>query len=168
MMTSRKEFLTKSLLFATGIVLTPKFVLSQTQEKPQPIDPKIVKDFVSAAHSDLGKVKVLLKQYPLLLNSAHDWGGGDFETAIGGAGHLGLVETANFLLSQGARADIFVLTMLGKIAIVKSMLADYPNLLHSKGPHGFTLLHHAKKGGSNELVDYFQSLGLTETFIKLY
>jgi hypothetical protein len=138
-MKTRKEFLTKSLLFAWGIVFTPKLVLSQTQDKPQPIDPKIVKDFVVAAHSDLSRVKELLKEYPLLLNSAHDWGGGDFETAIGGAGHLGLVETANFLLSQGARADIFVLSMLGKTAIVKSMLNDFPILLHSKGPHGFTL-----------------------------
>jgi hypothetical protein len=168
MMKSRKDFLTKSLLFASSMVLSPKLVLSQTQDKPQPIDSKIVKEFVSAAHSDLSKVKELLKEYPLLLNSAHDWGGGDFETAIGGAGHLGLVETTNFLLSQGARVDIFVLSMLGKTAIVKSMLNGFPNLLHAKGPHGFTLLHHAKKGGSDELVAHFQSLGLTETFIKLY
>lgn len=96
-------------------------------------------------------------------------GAGDFETALGAAGHMGLKETANFLLSLGARADIFVLTMLGKTDIVKAILKDYPSLLNSKGPHGFTLLHHAEKGGkeSEELVAHFQSLGLTETFIKL-
>jgi len=50
----------------------------------------------------------MLAEYPLLLNSSWDWGGGDFETALGAAGHMGLKDTANFLISQGARVDIFV------------------------------------------------------------
>ena len=95
----------------------------------------------------LGKVKEMLSVQPLLLNSSWDWGGGDFETALGAAGHMGLKETASYLLDKGARTDIFVLTMLGKTAIVKSMLNEFPALLNSAGPHGFTLLHHAEKGG---------------------
>lgn len=167
--TSRKEFLTKSIIFTSGIVLAPKLLFPQNQEPPKAIDPKIVNEFVKVAHSDLDRVKEMIKEYPLLLNSSWDWGGGDFETALGAAGHMGLKETANFLLSLGARVDIFVLTMLGKTDIVKAILKDYPTLLNSKGPHGFTLLHHAEKGGkeSEKLLKYFQSLGLTETFIKL-
>jgi len=59
--------------------------------------------------------------------------------------------------------------VLGKTGIVKAALKTYPSLLNSKGPHGFTLLHHAEKGGkeSEELAKHFRSLGLTETFIKL-
>jgi hypothetical protein len=165
---SRKDFLVKAVLLTTGIALTPKLIYSQDQDKPKPIDSKIVNEFVKIAHSDFDQVKEMLKQYPSLLNSSWDWGGGDFETALGAAGHMGRKDIANFLLSIGARADIFVLTMLGKTEVVKGMLRDYPSLLNAKGPHGFTLLHHALKGGkeSEELVDHFQSLGLKETLIK--
>ena len=166
---TRKDFLLKGIMLTTGIALTPKLNFAQHQDKPTPIDSKIVNEFVKVAHSDFDKVKDMLIQYPLLLNSSWDWGGGDFETAIGAAGHMGRKDIADFLLSNGARADIFVLTMLGKTEIVKAMLRDYPTLLNSNGPHGFTLLHHAVKGGkeSEELVNHIQSLGLKETFIKI-
>lgn len=35
--------------------------------------------------------------------------------------------------------------MLGKTELVKPVLEEYPNLISAKGPHGFSLLHHAKK-----------------------
>ena len=90
--------------------------------------------------------------------------GGDFETALEGAGHVGDREIAEYLIGQGARANIFVLTMLGHTAVVKAQLAAYPHLLRSKGPHGLTLLHHATRGGepAKELLEHIQELGLTE------
>jgi hypothetical protein len=168
-LTSRNEFLKKGLMFSTGISIVPNLVFSQKKETDKPIDSKIVNEFVKVAHSDFGIVKDMIKEYPLLLNSAWDWGGGDFETALGAAGHMGLKEIANFLISLGARTDIFVLTMLGKTDIVKATLKTYPSLLNSNGPHGFTLLHHAEKGGkdSEKLLIHLQKLGLKETFIKL-
>jgi hypothetical protein len=167
---SRKKFLSKSLLYATGLVVTPKFLLTQQQEKPPAIPSEIVNEFVKIAHFDFSKVKQMLGEHPLLLNAAWDWGGGDFETAIGAAGHMGLKETANYLLEKGARTDIFVLTVLGETDIVKSMLKEYPILLNSTGPHGFTLLHHAEKGGkeSEELINHLQTLGLKEKHRKLF
>jgi ankyrin repeat protein len=166
---TRKDFLLKGIMLSTGIALTPKHIFALNQEKPAQIDSKIVNEFVKVAHADLDKVKDMLKQYPLLLNAAWDWGSGDFETALGAAGHMGRKDIADFLISNGARADIFVLTMLGKTEIVKAMLQAFPALLNSQGPHGFTLLHHAAKGGkdSEELVKHLQSLGLKETFIKI-
>jgi hypothetical protein len=168
-LTSRKDFLKKGLLLSAGISFAPNLVFSQNKETPTSIDPKIVNEFVNVAHSDFDKVKQMLTEQPLLLNAAWDWGNGDFETALGAAGHLGIKETANFLISLGARTDIFALTMLGKTDIVKALLKAYPNLLNSKGPHGFTLLHHAEKGGrdSEKLLKHLQKLGLTETFIPL-
>lgn len=168
-LTSRKNFLKKGLLLSAGISLSPNLAFSQAKETPSPIDPKIVNEFVKVAHSDFDKVKEMLKEYPLLLNASWDWGDGDFETAIGAAGHMGQKEMANFLMSLGARADIFVLTMLGKTDIVKGLLKAYPTLLNSQGPHGFTLLHHAQKGGKDaeKLLTHLQKLGLTETFVKL-
>lgn len=166
---TRKAFLLKGFMLTTGITLTAGKIFANNQEKSAPIDTKIVNEFVKVAHSDFDKVKDMLKQYPLLLNSAWDWGGGDFETALGAAGHMGRKDIADFLLLNGARADILVLTMLGKTDIVKALLREFPALLNSQGPHGFTLLHHAVKGGkeSEELVKHFQSLGLKETFIKI-
>ena len=167
---SRKQFLSATFLVTTGSIVIPGFASAVQQEKPLPIPSETVREFVRVAHSDLEKVKEMLTAQPLLLNASWDWGGGDFETAIGAAGHMGLKDTANFLLDRGARTDIFVLTMLGKTGMVKSMLNDYPSLLNAAGPHGFTLLHHAEKGGkeSEELFSYLQSLGLKEKHRKLF
>ena len=168
-LTSRKDFLKKGLLLSAGISLVPNLVFSQKKGSPEQIDPKIVNEFVKIAHSDFDKVKEMVKEQPLLLNASWDWGNGDFETALGAAGHMGLKETANFLISLGARTDIFVLTMLGKTDIVKDLLKSYPTLLNSIGPHGFTLLHHAEKGGKDaeKLLKHLQNLGLKDTFLPL-
>ncbi len=58
--------------------------------------------------------------------------------------------------------DIFVAAMLGKIEILKPTLEAFPNLVTSKGPHGITVMAHAKKGGDEALtvVEYLRSLGL--------
>jgi hypothetical protein len=116
--------------------------------RPAPLAPSLVEEFVRKAHADLPATKALLAETPGLLNATWDWGGGDFEMGIGGAGHMGHREIAEFLISQGGRMDIFVAAMLGKLDIVKAMLAAYPGLLHSKGPHGIPLMVHAKKGGT--------------------
>jgi len=54
---------------------------------------------------------------------------------------------------------------LGNTQIVKAYIETYPGYLNARGPHGFTLLHHAQKGGDDakELADYLQSKGLKET-----
>jgi hypothetical protein len=111
----------------------------------------------------------MLSSYANLLYCRFDWGNGDFEEAIEGAGHVGNREIANYLIQQGARPNIYVLTMLGETEIVKSILNKYPMLLNGKGPHGFTLLHHAMKGGepSKELYEYLTEKGLKETQIKI-
>jgi hypothetical protein len=96
-----------------------------------------------------------------LLNACCDWGGGDFETAIEGAGHVGRKDIAEFLLENGARMNLFCAAMLGRLDIVKATLSEFPNLKVSKGPHGLQLLHHARKGGpeSVTVLDYLVSIG---------
>lgn len=135
-----------------------------------PIPSSAVNEFVKVAHNNLDRLKEILSEYPHIINAAWDWGDGDFENAIGAAGHMGLRETAEFLLANGARADLFVLTMLGETAIVKATLERFPNLLNSLGPHGFTLLHHAKMGGepASELFALLQEKGLKELHVKIY
>ncbi|MCB9067336.1 MAG: ankyrin repeat domain-containing protein [Calditrichae bacterium] len=170
MKTHRRDFLKYISFGIPGLLLNPVSVFGQKKEKPPAYDPALVKEFVVAGHKDLPKVKSMLSEYPNLLNCTWDWGGGDFETAIGGAGHMGDVEIANFLIAQGARVNVFVLTMLGKTELVKPILDAYPNLIFAKGPHGYTLLHHAKKGGDTaaDLLQYLTAKGLTENSVPLY
>jgi hypothetical protein len=163
----RKAFIKKSLggIALAGVV--PTFLFSQTQQEPVPFDIKWVKEFVVAGHQNLQLVKEMLTERPNLIYSRYDWGNGDFEEAIEGAGHLGNKEIANYLISQGARVNLFVLTMLGKTNLVRPTLEAYPELVFAKGPHGFTLLHHAKVGEANELHDFLIEKGLTETHVAI-
>lgn len=109
----------------------------------------MVQDFVGNAHGDLDRVKELLEVEPGLLNAAWDWGGGDWETALGAASHTGRQDIANYLLTMGARIDLFAAAMLGKFDIVKAILVEDPNLKNSLGPHGIPLINHVEAGGEN-------------------
>ncbi|SEB91693.1 hypothetical protein [Paenibacillus sp. GP183] len=124
------------------------------------LSPELVKDFVGNAHGDFERVKQLLEQEPSLLNAAWDWGGGDWETSLGAAAHMGRKDIAEYLLAKGARLDVFAAAMLGKIDIVKSMLNDYPELKNAKGPHTISLVEHAKAGGdaAKSVVEWLESL----------
>jgi hypothetical protein len=148
------------------IVGSPLGVFAQTPQQPVPERPPalaaaMVEEFVRKAHADLAGTKALLAEKPSLLNATWDWGGGDFETGLGGAGHMGNREIAEFLIGQGARLDVFAAAMLGKLEIVRAMLSAWPGLLQSKGPHGIPLLRHARAGGepARAVADYLQSLG---------
>jgi hypothetical protein len=128
-------------------------------KKPQ-INRLLVQDFVIYAHSDLEMVKKLLVKEPALLNAAMDWGGGDWETGLGGASHMGRRDIVTFLLERGARIDIFCAAMMGQLEAVKSFLALQPQLIDAKGPHGFTLHFHAQVGGkhSESVLNFLQSI----------
>ena len=129
--------------------------------RPDPLAPAMVQDFVRKAHADLNGTRALLAEQPGLLNATWDWGGGDFEMGIGGAGHMGNREIAEFLIGQGARFDIFVAAMLGRIDVVRALVAAWPALVNSKGPHGIPLMRHARAGGeaAKEVVAYLESVG---------
>ena len=116
----RKQFLQTVSLGASGLLI-PALSFTQTQS-PDPLPAALVKDFVIAGHGNFAKTKELFAETPALLYATHDWGKGDFETALEGAGHVGNKEIANWLIEQGARTNVFVLTMLGKTVIVKTFL----------------------------------------------
>jgi len=116
-------------------------------DKKSALEAKLVEEFVGKAHGDLARVKELLAQEPALVNATWDWGGGDFETALGGAAHMGQKDIANFLLEHGARLDIFAAAMLGKLEVVKAALEAYPDAIDTPGPHGIPLINHARAGG---------------------
>lgn len=132
-------------------------------KKPQ-LNRLLVQDFVIFAHSDLAMTKTLLAKEPALANAFMDWGGGDWESALGGASHMGRRDIAEFLLAHGARMDLFAAASLGLLDVVRGMLAAAPALIDAKGPHGFSLHFHAQVGGTDgeKLLDYLQSVKKVE------
>jgi hypothetical protein len=154
-----------SLLIPAGTLISFK----KAEDEPQ-LDKTLVAKFVGASHGKFDIVKEMLEEHPTLLNAAHDWKFGDFETGLGAASHVGHKELAKYFLDQGAQANIFTAALFGRMDIIKPMLEFSPNVLYAKGPHGYTLLHHAEKGGEEalEVKDYLMSLGLKETKFALY
>jgi hypothetical protein len=134
-------------------------------------DPQLVQEMVLVAHGQTEKVKELLAVHPELAKASWDWGYGDWETAIGAASHTGSKEIAELLMAHGARPDIFTFTMLGNLPAVKAMVDGNLGVQEIKGPHGITLLMHAKirmmsktindadKQKGQAMIEYLTSLG---------
>ena len=118
-------------------------------ERPDPLDPDLVQAFVANAHGDLVAVRNALDAEPALVNAAWDWGGGDWETGLGAAAHMGRRDIALLLLDRGARLDLFAAAMLGYADVARAAIDANPAVIHASGPHGIPLLAHAKAGGDD-------------------
>jgi hypothetical protein len=132
-------------------------------EKPPALEPELVHEFVLKSHGDLETVKRLLDEASALVNCAWDWGGGDWETALGAASHVGRRDIAEHLLDKGARMDVFAAAMLGEREIVRSMLEAQPALRESLGPHGISLDAHAEAGGeqARKVLDLLHAVSVS-------
>jgi hypothetical protein len=130
-------------------------------ERPPRLPAEQVQTFVGVAHGDLQKVKEMMADTPALINAAWDWGGGDWETALGAAGHMGRRDIAEFLLANGARFELPAAAMLGQLEAVRAVIDANPDLRAVAGPHGIPLLVHAEMGGEPALgvLAYLESLG---------
>ncbi len=136
------------------------------------IESEIVSEVVGKSHFDLDRVKELVDARPELARATWDWGFGDFETAVGAAAHVGRRDIVQYLHSKGARPNIFSYTVLGAHDVVKAMIEFTPGIQQTFGPHGISLLSHAKAGlrmedqmstkeidDCNRLIGYLESLG---------
>jgi hypothetical protein len=134
-------------------------------EKKPALEITLVQEFVGKSHADLEGVREMLSQEPALINSAWDWGGGDWETGLGAAAHMGRGDIATYLLENGARIDLFAAAMLGKLEIVKATLEAYPEAVDIPGPHGIPLIAHALAGGNHakHVYEYLKSLTVQQT-----
>src|SRR5579872_6648258 len=99
----------------------------------------LVASFVGLAHKDanLEKVAAMLASDPHLVYASWDWGGGDWETGLGGASHVGSRKMARLLLEKGARIDAFCAAMLGEAAVIGAMVAADKAVVNARGPHGY-------------------------------
>jgi len=100
--------------------------------------------FVLVAHGYADALRRALEHDRTLANAAVDWGGGDWESALGAASHVGNREIAELLLAHGARLDLFAAAMLEMVDVVRAALEARPELRDATGPHGIPLRAHAK------------------------
>jgi hypothetical protein len=110
--------------------------------------PFLAKEMVGVAHGNLARVKELLAEHPALAKASWEWGYGDWETALGGASHVGNRAIAELLIEHGAGPTIFSAAMLGQLDVVKAFAAAIPNVNQLRGPHGIPLVNHARAGGA--------------------
>jgi len=124
-------------------------------------DPALVKEVVGASHGNVKRVTELVERQPALANAAVDWGFGDWESALGAASHVGNRPIAELLLAHGARPDLFSAAMLGQVEVVKAFVSARPGTQRILGPHGITLMAHARAGGaaSVEVVKFLENVG---------
>lgn len=134
-------------------------------EKKPALEIRLIQEFVSKSHADLEGVQELLMREPALVNSSWDWGGGDWETGLGAAAHMGRRDIATYLLEHGAHLDLFAAAMLGNLDIVKATLETYPDSINILGPHGIPLIAHAQAGGNEaiQVYEYLKALSSQKT-----
>jgi hypothetical protein len=157
---NRRLVLQAGALTGAALAVRPLFAQTGPDRGPR-LDMDMVKEFVVAAHGDLEKTTKMLEAQPALVNATWDWGGGDWETGLGGASHMGNRPIAEYLLAKGARMDVFCATMLGKIDIVKTFLADDPKVVDLPGPHRIPLSRHAIAGKQDAVVELLKAHGAT-------
>lgn len=124
-------------------------------------DPALVSEVVGASHGRLERVRELVTRQPSLAKASWDWGFGDWETALGAASHVGNRAIAELLIEHGARPDLFTHAMLGHTDVVRAAVEAQPGIQSILGPHGITLLQHARAGRADaaETVRYLESVG---------
>jgi len=142
----------------------PPYAISGADAFPQQ-DPMLVKDAVGASHGNFARIRELVEKQPAMARASIDWGFGDWETCIDAASHIGNKPIADFLLTNGARPTIFSAAMMGQIDAVKAFIAARPGTQKTLGPHGITLMSHAKAGGPDAaaVVQYLATLGDADT-----
>ncbi|MEQ9591467.1 MAG: hypothetical protein RLN86_02660 [Cyclobacteriaceae bacterium] len=153
---SRREVIKSSALGVAGLTLPivsssrPFFFEVSNSERPYPaypsLEPELVSEVVGKSHFDLDRVRELVESRPELARATWEWRFGDFESAIGAASHVGRRDIIQYLLSKGASPSIFTFATLGANDIVRGMIAYSPGIQTSLGPHGISLLSHAKVG----------------------
>lgn len=168
----RRRFLTRAASFTASLVAPLVLAEDASTSAPpagtsaKPPEPKrppkqdlaLVFEFVRAGHTNLPRVQEIVAQHPNLVRAAWDWGGGDWETALGGASHVGNRPIARFLLEHDARIDAFCAAMLGQTETVLALLRATPSVATTKGPHGYTLLYHAAISGSVSIAEGMRPL----------
>jgi hypothetical protein len=164
----RRRFVSLASLFGLTALARPAW--AQTPTTPMAVKPEdafpaqnpyLVREIVGASHGNFARVREAVEKQPALARASVDWGFGDWETCIDAAAHVGNKPIAEFLLSHGARPTIFSAAMMGQLDAVKAFVAARPGIQRTLGPHGITLMSHARAGGADAaaVVEFLKGLG---------
>ena len=170
MPSSRRSFLSVTGLSTLGLSAAVTRAWGQPAAAPPAVasadvypgqDPALVKEVVGVSHGNFARVREIVEKQPAYARASMDWGFGDWETCIDAAAHVGNKPIADFLLSHGARPTIFSAAMMGQLDAVKAFVAARPGIQKTLGPHGITLMAHARAGGADAapVVEYLKSIG---------
>jgi hypothetical protein len=161
----RRSFLSDvSLIAGVSVIAAAPLAAQEGTSWPDWLpqeDPALAREVVGVSHSDVKRVRELVEKRPALANAAFDWGFGDWENALGAASHVGRREIAEVLIAHGARPTLFSAAMMGQLDVVKAFVAASPGIQRTLGPHGITLMAHARAGGAGaaDVVKYLESVG---------
>ena len=160
-LTSGFSALGVSLLATKAWGQSPASPASPASDVFPALDPALVREAVGVSHRDLKRLRELVERQPALARVSIDWGFGDWEACIDAASHTGNKAIADFLLANGARPTIFSAAMMGQVDVVKAFIAARPGVQRNLGPHGLTLMWHAKQGGPDAaaVVQYLTAVG---------
>ncbi len=165
---SRRTFVaaTSAALVAPIVKVRAASAMIQTIDGALPAsfptqDPDLVREVVLKAHGGYDRVRELVTPRPALAKAALDWGFGDWESALGAASHVGRRDIAELLIEHGARANLYTFAMFGQVDVVRATCEANPGIQRNPGPHGITLMSHARKGGDDAaaVVEYLETLG---------
>ena len=98
----------------------------------QPLE--LVREAVTVAHGNVARLRTLVGRQQTLAKATYDWGFGDWESALGGASHVGNREIAEYLIANGAQPTIFSAAMLGQLDVVKAFVAASPGIQQRARP----------------------------------
>jgi hypothetical protein len=72
---------------------------------------------------------------------------------------MGRADIAEVLIAHGARPDLFTFAMLNQVDAVRAICTASPGIQGLHGPHGITLLAHARMGKAAAVIAYLEELG---------
>lgn len=124
-----------------------------------------IREFIILSHWNLDEVKKSLAVHPDWLPVYYDWGEqGGVENAIGAAAHVGNQAIAQYLLEQGAEANICVWATLGREDKVKEILDTDPQQANAMGAHDIPVLFHAATYGSCNIAEMLRNAGCRQGY----
>jgi len=114
-----------------------------------------VQEFVGVAHGNLDRVKELLEasrrwSMPPGIGVAAIW-----ETGLGAAAHMGRPISPNICWHEGARLTSSPRRCSASWEVVASYSRHFPGAHKVRGPHGISLIAHARAGGASAVVEFW-------------
>lgn len=122
-------------------------------------EPEMTQAMVGASHVNAARVEELLRVDRSLALAVWDWGFGDWESALGAASHMGNREIAGLLMGEGARPDLYTFAMMDNVDGVRAVCEAMPGVQENLGPHGISLLAHARHGKAARVEEFLTALG---------